>query len=61
MEDKAPFVMPTDKQLIDIAILFNDGRLEPEKLSDMVGMCQFVINRLFENRDVTKKSSFEVE
>lgn len=56
---RARFIKPTDKQLIDIAILFNDGKLDQEKLSDMVAMCEFVINRLNENNDVTKPSSFE--
>lgn len=50
---------PTDEQLIDIAILFNDGALDIEILSSMVGMCEFVLDRLIENNDVTKPSSKE--
>lgn len=53
------FQLPSDEQLIDTAILFNDGKLESEKLSDMVGMCQFVIDRLYENGDIMKPSSKE--
>ena len=53
------FQLPSDEQLINIAILFNDGNLESEKLSDMVGMCQFVIDRLYENGDIMKPSSKE--
>ena len=53
------FLLPSDEQLINTAILFNDGKLEPEKLSDMVGMCQFVIDRLYENGDIMKQSSKE--
>ncbi len=53
------FAKPTDQQLIEIAILFNEGKIEPEKLSEMVSMCQFVIDRLYESGDVAKKSSKE--
>lgn len=47
---------PTDEQLIEIAILFNDGKLDPEILASMVGMCEFVLDRLIENNDITKPS-----
>jgi len=53
------FKMPTDKQIIDIAILFNDGELDAEKLGGMVGMCQFVLDRLYENGDVGIHSKSE--
>ena len=58
-QNKPELLMPTDKQLIDIAILFNDGKLDKEKLACMVGMCEFVLDRLKENNDVTKASSKE--
>ena len=58
-QGKSELLMPTDKQLIDIAILFNDGKLDKEKLACMVGMCQFVLDRLQENNDVAKASSKE--
>ena len=51
--------MPTDKQLIEIAILFNEGKVEYEKLSEMVGMCQFVLDRLYENGTITKPTKAE--
>jgi hypothetical protein len=53
------WVRPTDNQLIEIAILFNNGKIQQSKLADMVGMCQFILDRLFENGDVTKRSSKE--
>lgn len=53
---KERFKMPTSKQLIDFAILFNDGKLEEEKLSDMVGMCQLILDRLYENGNVLQES-----
>lgn len=53
------FIKPTDKQLIDTAIVFNDGKIEPQKLGDMVAMCEFIINRLYENGDMTIPASNE--
>jgi hypothetical protein len=53
------FQLPSNKQMIDIAILFNDGKLEAEKLADMVGYGQFIVDRLYENGDVGKPSSKE--
>lgn len=60
-EHSARFQLPSDKQMIDIAILFNDGKLEQEKLADMVGYAQFIVDRLHENGDVTKPSSKEID
>ena len=57
--DKSRFILPSDKQMIDIAILFNDGKLEADKLADMVGYGQFIVDRLYENGDVGKPSSKE--
>jgi hypothetical protein len=56
---KGRFKLPEDKQMIEIAILFNDGKINTKKLSDMVGMCQFVVDRLYENGDISKVSSKE--
>jgi hypothetical protein len=53
------FQLPSDKQMIDIAILFNDGKLERQKLADMVAYGQFIVDRLFENGDVGIPSSKE--
>ena len=53
------FNMPTDKQLIDFALLFNDGKIEIEKLSQMVGMCELILDRLQEHGDCTRPSSKE--
>ena len=53
------FKMPTDEQVINIAIVFNHGVLDKHKLSDMVSMCQFVIDRLYENGDILKPSKKE--
>lgn len=53
------FEMPTESQLINLSILFNDGKLEPEPLSNMVAMCEFILNRLHENGDVSIRSSKE--
>jgi hypothetical protein len=58
--EKKGWIRPTDKQVIDICILFNDGKLEAEKLADMVASIDFILDRLFENGDVTKPSSKEI-
>lgn len=47
------FIKPTDDQLIKIAIMFNNGLIEPYKLADMVAMAIYIVDRLFENGDVT--------
>ena len=53
------FQLPSDQEIIEIAILFNDGEINTKKLTDMVAMCQFVIDRLYENGDISKQSSKE--
>jgi len=57
---KERFTMPTDEQLIELAILFNDGILDIDELSKMVGITQFVLHRLHEHDDITKKSKLEI-
>ncbi len=47
------FKKPTDKQLVDFALIFNDGRIEEDQLANMVGMCSLIIDRLHENGDVS--------
>jgi len=53
------FKMPEPDQIINMAILFNDGKLEKEKLSDMVAMADLIIDRLYENGDILIPSSKE--
>jgi hypothetical protein len=43
------FTKPTDKQLVEIALLFNDGKIRKSKLRDMVAMAEFIVDRLYEN------------
>ena len=50
------FQLPSTEEIIGIAILFNGGKIEPEKLADMVAMCSLVIDRLYENGDIRKPS-----
>jgi len=54
------FLLPSDEQLIKFAVLFNNGKLEPEKLADMLSMTRFVIDRLYENGDVLIPTSKEI-
>lgn len=58
--DGARFLRPTDKQVIEIAILFNDGSIDEEKLTDMVAMADLIIDRLYDNGDVSKPSIKEL-
>lgn len=58
-EQHERFKMPTDQQIIKMAIIFNDGYLDPNELTNMVSMCQFIIDRLYENGDIMIKSSKE--
>lgn len=58
-KQKERFIKPTDKQLIEIMILFNNGKFQKSKLTDMLSAAEFIIDRLYENGDVSKKSSKE--
>ena len=55
------FKKPTDKQIIEFAILCNEGEVDMDKLSSMVGMCEMIIDRLYEHGDITMKSTREKE
>lgn len=55
------FKKPTDEQIIEFALVFNNGRIEREKLADMVGFCTMVIDRLHDNGDILIKSEQEKE
>jgi hypothetical protein len=48
------FQLPSDKQLFQIALLFNNGKIEHQKLADMVAMASLIIDRLYDNGDVSK-------
>lgn len=53
------FIKPTDQQILDFAIVFNDGKLEKDKIADMVAMCTLIISRLYENGDILKPTQEE--
>ena len=61
MIQEEPFKMPTDKQLIDIAILFSQdkGKINKLELTNMIAMSEFILNRLHENKDVMIPSTTE--
>lgn len=58
-KEEERFKMPTDKQVVDFAIVFNDGKMERKKLADMVGFLQMIVDRLYENGDILIPSSKE--
>lgn len=53
--------IPTNKQLTEIALLFNEGVIDIPKLTDMIAMTQYVLDRLNDNNDVMKKSLQELK
>jgi predicted restriction endonuclease len=55
------FILPTDEQLIKLAIIFNNGKFSYKKIANMVALCRLVVDRLFENGDITIPSSNEIE
>lgn len=59
VQTRVRFELPSDEQMISIAILFNDGKLEQGKLTDMVGYGNFIVDRLYENGNVAIPSSKE--
>lgn len=59
LEAQTRFILPTDEQIINTAFVFNDGKLDPEELTNMVSMCMFVVDRLYENGDMLIPSSKE--
>ena len=61
MRTEERFKKPTDTQVIEFALVFNDGKIEREKLADMIGFCQMVIDRLYDNGDILIKSGQEIE
>lgn len=54
-----PFKLPSNHDLIEIALLYNKGIPDKETMAKMVAMTSFVIDRLHENQDVRKPSSKE--
>lgn len=55
------FKMPTDQQLIEMAIVFNEGVIDRQKLADMVAYASLILDRLYENGDVLIQSKKEKE
>lgn len=54
------FKRPTDEQIVKAALLFGDGNLDDKgRLTDMVGLCLWVVDRLYENGDILIPSSKE--
>lgn len=53
------FKLPTDKQMLEFALIVNEGKIEEQKLADMIAYGQLIIDRLYENGDVLIPSSKE--
>lgn len=55
------FEKPTPTQLIETAILFNEGVVDKEKLADMISHTKFIIDRLYENGNMRTPTAQEIE
>ena len=55
------FTKPTDDDLIKFAIVFNDGEINKEKLADLVGFAEMIINRLYDRGTIMQKSDDEIQ
>lgn len=53
------FKKPTSDQIVKMALVVNEGKIERRKLTDMVVMCQLILDRLYENGDMLIPSSKE--
>lgn len=53
------FKRPTDSEVVKSAIVFNDGKMDQDELTNMVALADFIINRLYENGDITIPASNE--
>jgi len=60
-DNTARFNKPTPDQIVEFAIVFNEGEIDRDKLVCMVGFCQMVVDRLYDNGDIMKKSLQEIE
>ena len=58
------FIKPTDEQICEFALLFQteagEKPIDKEVIIEMVGFANMVIDRLYENGDITKRSSKEI-
>lgn len=57
-EEVGRFILPTPKDIIEVGLLFNDGMVN-KNLTNIVAACTFILGRLYENGDITKKSKKE--
>lgn len=59
------FKRPTNEELCEFALLFQtengEKPIDKELLVEMVGFTNLIIDRLYENGDITKRSSKEVD
>ncbi len=56
---KERFKMPTDQDMIEISMMFTNS-MELDKLTDIVSVLTFILDRLYENGSVELPSSKEI-
>lgn len=54
------FEKPTSEKLIEVALMFNEGIADQAKLTDMVSMAEFILDRLHEHGNLLHQSSKEI-
>lgn len=53
--------MPTDKQLVEFALVVCEGKIDVDKLTDMVTMTKIVLQRIKENNDIKVPCKQEIK
>lgn len=55
------FIKPTDKQLVDFAIMFceSNGRINWDDVRNTTAALMLVVDRLYENGDITIRTTKE--
>ncbi len=57
---KERFIMPTDKEMIEIGIMFLGGNKDVDKLTNIVSVLTFILDRLYENGSIELPSCKEI-
>lgn len=60
-DEQQRFIMPTSEQLINFAIAVNDGKFDKQKISEMLAYANLILDRMYENGDITKPTSKEIQ
>lgn len=59
--EKERFKMPSPETLLNIAALFTSNNIKVKELANIISVCQFVLDRLYDNGDISIPSKKENE